>query len=67
MIASIYDVKFPVQDKGLYIHKYPNNDMTSSHIGVLQTMKVTQSCHLGSQVELVLGPNESKSINTFIE
>ena len=42
------------------ILKYLSSDLTIGHVGFMQIPRVARSCRLGSQVEFVLGPDESK-------
>ena len=45
------------------------SSMACMPLGILRLFQITRiaySCRLGSQAEFVLGPDESKSANTFI-
>ena len=41
-------------------------DLSSGHVGFIQITRVSQSFRLGSQVEFVPGPDESKSTEKVI-
>ena len=41
-------------------------DLSNGHLGFMQITRVSQSCRLGSQVEFVPGPDESKSSEKVI-
>ena len=63
-MGSIY----PNTPKSGITHNFKTNgskvffyDLTRGHLGFMQITKVSQSCHLDSQVEFVLGPDDSKS------